>query len=241
LSVDGAHLENVSISDITMENVDTPIFVRLGARLKTFRAGDEKRVPGVLRHVVLKNILAKAAETSHLTSASGIFITGIPDHSVEDFTLENVRIQLPGGGAAAQGRQVLEEKVDTYPEINRFAPCLPAYGLYARHVKGLTVKNLEFELSRPDARPALVCIDGEKVSVLGGRMPGNDQTESLIRFESVRDGVLRDVAVKGNARVGLRVEGKDSHNIMLESVRSESGQIEKLTDLAPEAANSLAR
>src|SRR6185369_10021802 len=37
LTVDGGDLTDVIISDITMDNVRTPIFIRLGARLKTFR------------------------------------------------------------------------------------------------------------------------------------------------------------------------------------------------------------
>src|SRR5439155_11712725 len=43
LAVDGANLQNIIVTDVTMENVQTPIFVRLGARQKTFRADDVKQ------------------------------------------------------------------------------------------------------------------------------------------------------------------------------------------------------
>ena len=36
-SVDGAHLRNVEISDITMDEVRTPMLFRLGVRLSVFR------------------------------------------------------------------------------------------------------------------------------------------------------------------------------------------------------------
>src|ERR1051326_1643737 len=40
LSVDGARLQNVEITDIEMEAGHVPIFLRLGGRLRTFRVGD---------------------------------------------------------------------------------------------------------------------------------------------------------------------------------------------------------
>jgi polygalacturonase len=43
LSVDGGHIRHVRISDITMDSGHVAIFMRLGARLRTFRAGDAKK------------------------------------------------------------------------------------------------------------------------------------------------------------------------------------------------------
>src|SRR5687767_4871460 len=134
LSVDGAHLQNITISDITMENVATPIFVRLGARLKSFREGEKKKEQaGFIRNVVIKNVRARAAANAQLMPPSGIFITGIPQHMVGGLTLQNIEIELAGGGTREHGRQAMEEKPDTYPEINRFGPRLPAFAMYARH------------------------------------------------------------------------------------------------------------
>src|SRR5439155_17313836 len=59
-AVDGADLRNVKISDVTMDGVTVPISIRLGARLKTFRAGEQPRpAPGKLRDVTIKNMSAK--------------------------------------------------------------------------------------------------------------------------------------------------------------------------------------
>ena len=47
--VDGADLRHVTVSDVTMDGVMVPISIRLGARLKTFRAGDlPSPAPGAL-------------------------------------------------------------------------------------------------------------------------------------------------------------------------------------------------
>lgn len=49
-SVDGAHLRNVEISDITMDEVRTPMLFRLGARLSVFRKQEDTQQPiGVLK------------------------------------------------------------------------------------------------------------------------------------------------------------------------------------------------
>ena len=44
-SVDGAHLRNVEISDITMDEVRTPMLFRLGARLSVFRKKEDRQQP----------------------------------------------------------------------------------------------------------------------------------------------------------------------------------------------------
>jgi polygalacturonase len=104
LSVDGARLQNVLIADLTMENVNLPVFIRLGARLKTFRPGDPPQPVGTISNVVIKNVRASAV------SRLGILISGIPGHPVNDVTLENLDIQLPGGGTRAEAGVVLPEK-----------------------------------------------------------------------------------------------------------------------------------
>jgi polygalacturonase len=205
LAVDGAHLQNVTVSDITMDNVRTPIFVRLGARLKTFRAGDAKQDVGTLEHVVIRNITAKAADKSQLMPPSGIYVIGIPDHRVSDLTLENITITLAGGGTKADARAKVDEKIDSYPEIDRFGKTLPAYGLYARHVQGLNVTGLTLKLDTPDLRPAIVCDDAADVHVSNCTISANADAESLVRLESVHGAELSKIGeAAGNL---VRVEG----------------------------------
>ena len=55
-SADGAQMHNVTLDGITMDGVTVPVCVRLGARLKIFRAGDQPKPPGSLRDVNIKNV-----------------------------------------------------------------------------------------------------------------------------------------------------------------------------------------
>lgn len=220
LSVDGSHLTNITISDITMDNVATPIFVRLGARLKVFREGERKNgSAGTIENVVIRNVRARAAEKAQLTPPSGVFITGIPGHSVGNLTLENIEIELAGGGTREDGRVALEEKPDTYPEINRFGARLPAFGIFARHVRGLKIRNLTLKLSAPDKRPAVVCQNCEDVQFSAWHVPAAAGSESLVRLESTRRASIKNFEVSGHASVFVLVEGKDSRDIQLKNNR----------------------
>ena len=146
-SVDGAQVENIEISDIEMDQARVPIMLRLGARLKTFRAGDAPRPVGVLRNVSIRNVIAENA------SEIGVLISGIPEHHVENVELQNIRITLPGG-ANSPSLATIPENESAYPEVYMFGSSLPAYGVYARHVRGLSIPGVNLILSNPDSRPA---------------------------------------------------------------------------------------
>jgi len=153
-NVDGGNLANVTISNVTMDGVVVPISIRLGARLKTFRDGEQaKSAPGSLANITIKNVNAKNV------GWIGMLINGVPGHDVGPLTLENIRIEVPGGGTVEEAKAQLKENEATYPEYDMFGKTMPAFGIYARHVNGITVKNVETVALKPDARPATVFID----------------------------------------------------------------------------------
>jgi hypothetical protein len=232
LSVDGALLQDIVISDIVMDNVATPIFVRLGARLKTFRPGEKQRQVGQIRNVLIRNVRAKAAAQAQIMPPSGIFITGIPGHPVGSLTLENIQIELAGGGLVEHGRASVDEKIDVYPEINRFGPRLPAFGLYARHVRDLKVRQLILKLAAADLRPGLVCEDCEDAVFTGWMLPASAESASLVRLESSKRVLINGFQITGSANTFVRVQGKDTSAIRL--MNNKLGGIRKAVELAAE-------
>jgi polygalacturonase len=214
LCVDGGVLKDVVVEDVTMENVRTPIFVRLGARLKTFREGDTKKPIGSLSNVVIRNVRGTAAADAQLMPPSAIFVTGIPEHAVEHLTLENIDLTVAGGGTTEHARAEVAEKIDVYPEIDRFGKTLPAYGAFLRHAHNVHLKDVTFRTESPDARPAIVAQDVADLAARGITLPANGSAEALIRLETVRGATVSNVNLTGTpAGTLVRVEGKDSAKI----------------------------
>ncbi|NML22201.1 glycoside hydrolase family 28 protein [Pseudoflavitalea sp. G-6-1-2] len=220
LTVDGAHLRNVEISDITMVNVKTPILLRLGSRLSVFRKGKDVQQPtGTFENVVIRNVKAEAAADAQLKPPSGILITGVPGHYISNVTLDNISIKLAGGGNAAHSRQVVPEAIDKYPEVKTFGPLVPAYGIWARHVKGLKLNRISFTLDSNDVRPAIICEDGDAISITNCDIPSTTGAEAVIRLEQVNKATITGNKVEGNAAALVRVEKSDGKKIKVSQNR----------------------
>ena len=150
-AVDGALLEDVTITNITMRDIsNSPLFLRLGFR---GRGPKEKTTVGALRRVIISNIVVYNADPKYAS-----IISGIPGHSVEDVRLSNIRIYYQGGGTKEQAALDPPEQEDAYPEPTMFGE-LPAYGFFIRHVKDLEVNNVEVSYMKEDMRPPFILED----------------------------------------------------------------------------------
>lgn len=221
LTVDGAHLRNVVISDIVMDNVRTPMLFRLGSRLAVFRKGqDEKQVTGSFENVIIRNVKAKSADKTQLTSASGILITGVPGHYIKDFVLENIEIELPGGGTVAESHVQVPEAIDRYPEIKTFGPTIPAYGVWMRHVDKLTLRDITFKTKSPDMRPVIVAEDTKNVKVEYLKAEVFAGAESAVRIENSQN-ILVDIPdLRGESDALVEVKGTTNEKIVIRGVQS---------------------
>src|SRR6185503_1878570 len=85
-SVDGAHIEGVVISNITMQGVRVPIFLRLANRGR----GLSPKIAGSLEDVSISNVSARGA-------AIASSITGIPGARVRRVSLDGLRVTYNGG------------------------------------------------------------------------------------------------------------------------------------------------
>jgi polygalacturonase len=146
LSVDGAHISDVVVERMQVDDADTPIFLRLGARGRTFRSGDVERPPGTISGITIRDFTALRARRV------GVLVSGIPGHTIDDITLERLTISMEGS-AAAKIPPAPPESPAAYPEIRMFGAMLPASGLYARHVARLTCKQVKISTMSGDVRP----------------------------------------------------------------------------------------
>jgi polygalacturonase len=151
-SVDGALLEDVSISNITMRDlVDVPLFIRLGRRMR----GPEGVPVGKIRRVNISDIVV-----SNCASHQAAIITGIPGHAIEDLKLSNMFILHQGGGTNKDAAVQPSELETVYPDPNRFGP-MPAHGFYIRHAKRIAMRDIEIQYMKADSRPGFVLEDVE--------------------------------------------------------------------------------
>jgi hypothetical protein len=63
-----------------------------------------------------------------------------------------------GGGTREQGARVMPEFEQEYPEPSRFGT-VPAWGLWARHVRNLSLDHVEFRAAKDDFRPVAILAD----------------------------------------------------------------------------------
>ena len=193
-TVDGAKLEDITISNITMREIsNAPIFIRLGARQRA-----PKDFPYSQMHrVMISNIVAY-----DVTSDQAAIISGIPDHDIEDLTLSNINIYFKGGGTKAQAANVVPPLIDSYPEPKRFG-ITPSYGFFIRNVKDLKMSNVYVHFLKDDLRPAFILdhvqgadlqhIKAQKVQGGSSFMLKDVKDFSLINSGSLTDTRLTDV------------------------------------------------
>lgn len=152
-SADGANIRNVTISDIEMEGVSSPLLVWLGNRLRRGRD-----TIGSIENVTVTNIKAKNVE---MPSA----VTGIKGHNVKSITLNGFDIRYRDTEQNLAVKKTPDEKsMNGYPEITRVSHIyfishkfskywsLPSYGLYTRNTENLTVQDFNCKKRMADNR-----------------------------------------------------------------------------------------
>ncbi len=176
-SVDGAVLEDVAITNVTMRDiVDVPFFIRLGSRMR----GPADTPMGQLRRVLIGNVVV-----SNCASRQATLITGIPGHSIEDIRLNNILILHKGGGTEEDAAIQPPELENAYPDPNRFG-VLPAHGFYIRHVNGIEMRDVEVRTMQPDARPGFVLEDVTAADFTHVKIPAMAGVPS-IALKNVKD------------------------------------------------------
>ncbi len=171
-SVDGAFLENVTVDSIAAINTGNAFFIRLG-----HRRGEK---PGKLSNIAISNLKClipfdrpdsnydlRGPDINTIHNPFPASITGIPGAKVENVTLTNIDISYPGRGTKGMAYigeyrySEVPEQIDSYPEFHMFGE-LPAWGLYMRHVDGVTFDNVNMTAREADYRPVMVAVDDVK-------------------------------------------------------------------------------
>jgi hypothetical protein len=226
-----SRFENISFTNLIMTNVTGPISIGLGdpprrpGAASASETGMAAGAPGVVRNISFSNIVATVVVPYALPGypypntyqpgeiKSCIAVNGAGDTFIENIRFDNVQVTFAGGGTAADAAVRDVPKVaGEYYEAGIF----PAYGIYARKVKGMSLSNVRFEVSAPELRPAIVFDHVEDAAVNGLSAQGNLRSQSLLRFIDTRDVLLTASRVLTPSAVFLQVEGADSKGIIVD-------------------------
>ena len=202
--VDGGVLENVTISNIVMEEMAAPIFIRLGNRGRTPKPNMESRPIGSLNNIIISNIAAKNA------GKTGCSIIGEIGHPIKNVSISNVKINFDGGGTLTDGMVEKPELVNEYPESTQLGD-LPAYGFFVRHVDGITFRDVEFTFNAEEHRPALLFNDVTNIKLLNFDAEIADDALGQVVLQKTQN-VFINGCSPNMSKIFLRLE-QDSKNI----------------------------
>lgn len=186
-SVDGALLEDITITNTTMRDLASgPIFMRLGARL---RGPKESTKVGTLKRILISNL-----ECYNAPQKISSILAGIPGYPIENVKLSNIYIETVGGATAEMARIQPPELEAAYPEPRMFGP-MPASGFFLRHVRNVEMSHVEIANTTADARPAFCLTDVERADFFAATAPrGADGAFALHDVKNLRIGWSRAAA-----------------------------------------------
>ncbi len=218
-----SRFENIMFSNLILKNVTGPISIGLDSSRGA--AGTAQPVKGIVRNIAFNGIratvVAQGRQHDDLPwpqrfrpgeTRSCIVINGVKDEFLEGISFQDVHVVYEGGGTADEAARETPQIAGEYFEIG--TP--PAYGIYARNVRGLTLHNVRLEVTAPDSRPAVVFDQVADASVNGLSAQGGAQAESLLRFVNTRDTLLTGSRVLTPAAVFLRLEGVGNDGITID-------------------------
>ncbi|MGA2865494.1 MAG: glycosyl hydrolase family 28 protein [Verrucomicrobiota bacterium] len=218
-------LEDMTFNNLVMTRVTSPISLRFGNHHYNNETRDEAYPFGKMRNLVFSNIRASVLDEAELKKEvpdhypgeqrQCISICGIPGQPVEGITLSDIQVTFPGGGTPEDAaKRDMPEFADEYPEYFMWG-VLPAYGLYARHARNITLDNVRFELAKKDFRPAIVCDDVQDLEMSSFKAQAEASVESLIRLRAVQGAFIHDSRPLDEIGTFVRVEGASSKDIVL--------------------------
>jgi polygalacturonase len=235
ISAGRANIENLSFSNIIMRNVTGPIGIGFSGVPNNNNAantagGNDNRPKPFIRNIVFNAIRASvvAQPVDHPDIHFGVSIregeknscitlNAMGDYYLENISFTDVHIKYAGGGTAAQAakRNVPNTAAEYFGVWDPAPGGPPAYGLYARNVKGLTLQNVRFEYDQPEARPAVIFDNVQDASISGLSAQGSTASE-LLRFVNTKDTLLTGTKILTPAAAFLSVEGPASENIIID-------------------------
>ena len=238
----GSTYENLSFSNIVLDDVTGPIHVGVGPRaprrtppgaptpavrddMMAAHEG-ESTTPAVLRNISFSNIhgnvttnpgqIDEAKVTSNANEGekhSAIVFNCVGGATMENVSMSDVHLTFGGGGTAEDAAR--RELPDFAGEYFMLGP-IPAYGLYARGVRGLTLENIRLQTATSDLRPAVIFDRVTDAAVSGLSVMADQAAESALRITASKQVLITAPRLLDSTKVFLSLEGSGNERIVID-------------------------
>ncbi len=149
--VDGGTLEDFLLRDIHILRAWSPFFLRLENRGRV-KPGDPVPGPGSLRRVLFSDI------TGSENGPRGSYLLGIPEKPIEEIVFRRIRIRQKASERPLRKEEDFDDMRGVYPDAHMIDAVgdAPAYALWARHVRDLSLVGYSIIPDETDPRPAVI-------------------------------------------------------------------------------------
>lgn len=220
-----SRLENIIFSNLVLRNVTGPITLGLDSTRRNQDPNASPPARGILRNIKFNGIramvVAQGKQHEDLPwpqkfrpgeTRQCIVLNGVGEDLIENVSFHDVHVTYEGGGTQEEATREVPNLAGEYFEIG--TP--PAYGMYARNVRGLTLNNMRFDVTKADLRPAVVLDNVSDATVHALSAVANFKAESLLRFTKAREVLISAARVLTETGVFLKLIGPDNADITID-------------------------
>jgi polygalacturonase len=227
---EGSTIRNCVFDNLVMDQVTAPIslFIATWPEIGSTSPNPPMMPPGKIHDLQFRGIRAvtrPGPPSVRPDSDGALFFHGHPQSSIRNILLEDVNITFSGGGTLDQANrrdivdmdQIDYRKDGYWTDHKSTWGVPPAYGLYARHLNGLILRGVTFQIAEPDRRSAIFCSDSEDIQISNFNVACDPRDVSAITARNVVGMRLSEVDPSPRAAVLLRLEGAASSEIVLQN------------------------
>lgn len=219
MTVDGGVMENILIDNITMVNVATPFFIRLGIRSRPYKTGQYVCKIDDAKDITLSNISVEGAKYPSS-------IMGLHSKKIKNVTVMNYTVRYTESQESLPYNKVPFEEF-SYPMARMF-PKLPAYGIYCRNVEGLHLQNIAMFSTEAEQRPPMAFDRVNAAELLSIKAEVRTPTTPLVHLRNSNDLVVGACRSLGMNNALLEVEESTCKNLRLSGNILQNGQQESV-------------
>jgi hypothetical protein len=155
----GGKLENITVEDCTIKGFPSALSVYLSQLTSDYWKSYWPGANMASNYGSIKNISFENITGTDLGNM-GILLEGRESSRIENLKFKNITLSTAGKGKVMDE---FPEQPNEYPNLYYLFKQLPAYGMYLRHVKDVSLENIKVSCIENDPRPEFISIDAKKV------------------------------------------------------------------------------